>query len=78
MKSSTFGKESYLKLNYYKKDLSFIYFTNNSWSQDHRLNDRKVNVSNVLKIDVSSFNSGIYFVKLNTVNGEITKKLILN
>ena len=39
---------------------------------------KKVNLYNGLKVDVSSFNSGIYFVKLNSNNGEITKKLILN
>ncbi|WP_299363210.1 T9SS type A sorting domain-containing protein [Winogradskyella sp.] len=38
---------------------------------------KKVNLFNGLKVDVSSFNSGLYFVKLNTANGEITKKLIL-
>ena len=39
---------------------------------------KKINLFNEFKIDVSSFNSGIYFVKLNSKNGEITKKLILN
>jgi photosystem II stability/assembly factor-like uncharacterized protein len=39
---------------------------------------KKVNLLNGFRMDVSSFNSGIYYVKLNTVNGEITKKLILN
>jgi hypothetical protein len=39
---------------------------------------KKVNLFNGFKVDVSSFNSGIYFVKLNSNNGEITKKLILN
>jgi photosystem II stability/assembly factor-like uncharacterized protein len=38
---------------------------------------KKVNLFDGFKIDVSSFNSGVYFVKLNGVNGEITKKLIL-
>lgn len=38
---------------------------------------KNVNLFNGLKIDVSSFNTGLYFVKLNSVNGEITKKLIL-
>ena len=38
---------------------------------------KKVNLSNNFKVDVSSFNSGIYFVKLNSTKGEITKKLIL-
>lgn len=38
---------------------------------------KKVNLSNALKIDVSSFTSGMYFVKLNSTKGEITKKLIL-
>jgi len=38
---------------------------------------KKVNLSNGFKIDVSSFNSGVYFVKLNTTKGEVTKKLIL-
>ncbi len=39
---------------------------------------KKVNLFNGFKVDVSSFNNGIYFVKLNSDNGEITKKLILN
>ncbi|WP_426430933.1 T9SS type A sorting domain-containing protein [Winogradskyella sp. HB-48] len=38
----------------------------------------KVNLFNGFKVDMSSFNSGIYFVKLNSSSGEITKKLILN
>ena len=38
---------------------------------------KKVNLLNGFKIDVSAFNPGVYFVKLNSVNGEITKKLIL-
>ena len=38
---------------------------------------KKVNLLNGFKIDMSSFNSGIYFVKLNSTKGEITKKLIL-
>ena len=38
---------------------------------------KKVNLFNGFNIDVSSFNSGVYFVKLNSLNGEITKKLIL-
>jgi photosystem II stability/assembly factor-like uncharacterized protein len=42
------------------------------------LYDKKINISNGFKIDVSGLNSGVYFVKLNTINGEITKKLILN
>ncbi len=39
---------------------------------------KKVNLFNGFKVDVSSFNSGMYFVKLNSIRGEITKKLILN
>jgi photosystem II stability/assembly factor-like uncharacterized protein len=39
---------------------------------------KKVNLYNGFKVDVSSFSNGIYFVKLNSTNGEITKKLILN
>ncbi|MCB0399211.1 MAG: T9SS type A sorting domain-containing protein [Winogradskyella sp.] len=39
---------------------------------------KKINLFNGFKVDVSSFNSGIYFVKLNSSKGEITKKLILN
>ena len=38
---------------------------------------KEVNLQNGIKIDVSSFGSGLYFVKLNSDNGEITKKLIL-
>lgn len=38
---------------------------------------KKVSLQNGFKIDVSSFHSGLYFVKVNSVNGEITKKLIL-
>ncbi len=36
------------------------------------VNDETLNVN-----DVSSFNTGVYFVKLNSTKGEITKKLIL-
>ena len=38
---------------------------------------RNINVSNEFRIDVSAFETGVYFVKLNTSKGEITKKLIL-
>ncbi len=38
---------------------------------------KKINLSNGFKIDVSSFNTGVYFVKLSSNKGEITKKLIL-
>ncbi|WP_299522762.1 T9SS type A sorting domain-containing protein [Winogradskyella sp.] len=38
---------------------------------------KKVNLFNEFKIDMSSLDSGLYFVKLNSNNGEITKKLIL-
>lgn len=38
---------------------------------------KDVNLTNEFKIDVSAYNSGVYFVKLNTAEGEITKKLIL-
>ncbi len=38
---------------------------------------KKIDLSRGFKIDVSALNSGVYFVKVNTVNGEITKKLIL-
>ena len=38
---------------------------------------KKVNLFNGYKVNVSSFNSGVYFVKLNSTDGEITKKLIL-
>ena len=38
---------------------------------------KEVNLFNGFKIDVSSFNSGVYFVKMNSAKGEITKKLIL-
>lgn len=39
---------------------------------------KRVNLYNGFKIDVSSYDSGVYFVKLSSSNGEITKKLILN
>lgn len=39
--------------------------------------NKSVNLTNEFKIDVSTFNTGIYFIKLNTSKGEITKKLIL-
>ena len=39
---------------------------------------KKIDLSNRFRIDVSSFNSGVYFVKLNSTKGEITKKLLLN
>ncbi|MDB2385417.1 T9SS type A sorting domain-containing protein [Polaribacter sp.] len=39
--------------------------------------DKGLNLLNGHKIDVSAFNSGMYFVKLNSLKGEITKKLIL-
>ena len=38
---------------------------------------KKVNLQSGYKIDVSAFNAGVYFVKLNSSTGEITKKLIL-
>ena len=38
---------------------------------------KDLNLQNGQEIDVSSFNSGVYFVKLNSSKGEITKKLIL-
>lgn len=38
---------------------------------------KKVSLVNGYRIDMSSFGSGVYFVKLNTNKGEITKKLIL-
>ena len=39
---------------------------------------KKVNLFEGLEIDLSSFKAGLYFVKLQSNNGEITKKLILN
>lgn len=39
--------------------------------------DKKVNLFNGFRIDVSSFNTGVYFVKISSTKGEITKKLIL-
>ena len=39
--------------------------------------EKKVNLYNGFKVDVSSFGNGVYFVKLNSDKGEITKKLIL-
>jgi hypothetical protein len=39
---------------------------------------KNVKFSETFKIDVSPFEAGTYFVKLNTDKGEITKKLILN
>jgi photosystem II stability/assembly factor-like uncharacterized protein len=63
---------------------------NLKWSQSETVNVRvfntlgklmfygkKVNLSNGFKIDVSTLNTGVYFIKVNTLNGEITKKLIL-
>jgi photosystem II stability/assembly factor-like uncharacterized protein len=38
---------------------------------------KNVNLSSIYKIDSSSFESGVYFVKLNSSKGEITKKLII-
>ena len=38
---------------------------------------KKVNLLSQLNIDLTGFRSGIYFIKLNTSRGEITKKLIL-
>ncbi|WP_282043090.1 VPS10 domain-containing protein [Winogradskyella flava] len=38
---------------------------------------KNINLFNGYKVDVSSFDTGIYFVKLNSSKGEITKKLIL-
>lgn len=38
---------------------------------------KDINLLNGFKMDVSSFNSGVYFVKLNSTKGEVTKKLIL-
>ncbi|WP_405569495.1 T9SS type A sorting domain-containing protein [Winogradskyella sp. Asnod2-B02-A] len=38
---------------------------------------KNVNLSNEYKIDTSAFNTGVYFVKLNTSKGEIIKILIL-
>lgn len=39
--------------------------------------NKNVNLTNELKIDVSTFDTGVYFVKLNSSKGEIIKKLIL-
>lgn len=41
------------------------------------LHRKKISLFDGLKVNVSALNSGIYFVKLNTNLGEITKKLIL-
>ncbi|NRD22885.1 T9SS type A sorting domain-containing protein [Winogradskyella litoriviva] len=41
------------------------------------LYSKNVNLSNAYKIDSSSFESGIYFVKLNSNKGALTKKLII-
>lgn len=38
---------------------------------------KNVNLTNDFKINTSPFSTGVYFVKLNTSKGEITKKLIL-
>ncbi|WP_299115969.1 T9SS type A sorting domain-containing protein [uncultured Winogradskyella sp.] len=38
---------------------------------------KKVNLFNGFKIDMSSFEAGMYFVKLNSSRGELTKQLIL-
>ena len=39
---------------------------------------KKINLFNGYKIDVSSFSTGVYFIKLNSSKGEIIKKLVLN
>ena len=39
---------------------------------------KNLEVFNGYKIDVSNFEQGIYFVKLNSDYGEVTKKLILD
>lgn len=36
------------------------------------------NISRPFSIDVSTFNSGIYFVRINNLNGSITKKLVID
>ncbi|NNE30769.1 MAG: T9SS type A sorting domain-containing protein [Winogradskyella sp.] len=38
---------------------------------------KELNLLNGYKIDVSDFEAGMYFIKLNGANGEITKKLII-
>uniref|UniRef100_UPI002612E198 T9SS type A sorting domain-containing protein n=1 Tax=uncultured Winogradskyella sp. TaxID=395353 RepID=UPI002612E198 len=38
---------------------------------------KNLDLYNGLRINVSAFQSGVYFVKLNSEKGEITKKLIL-
>ncbi|MFP4845551.1 VPS10 domain-containing protein [Winogradskyella sp. PE311] len=38
---------------------------------------KDINLLNETKIDISSFSTGVYFVKLNSSIGEVTKKLII-
>jgi hypothetical protein len=40
--------------------------------------DKNDNIKNGLQIDVSNFASGLYFVKVNTNKGEVTKKIMVN
>ena len=47
--------------------------------QVHNSNLNNQNGESIRKtIDVSSFNSGLYLVKLKTKDSEITKKLVIN
>jgi len=38
--------------------------------------DHNAVLENTYSLDISSLSSGTYFVRLNTPNGEVTKKLI--
>ncbi len=38
---------------------------------------KKQNISNVFKIDISQYASGLYFVKINNTKGEVTKKMVV-
>ncbi|WP_431158397.1 VPS10 domain-containing protein [Winogradskyella poriferorum] len=39
---------------------------------------KKLNIINGYNVDISNFEKGIYFVKLNSTYGELTKKLVIN
>lgn len=39
--------------------------------------NKKINLFNGLDIDVSSYNSGMYYIRLSSPKGELTKKLII-
>jgi len=39
---------------------------------------KKLNILNGYNVDISNFEKGIYYVKLNSTYGELTKKLVIN